>query len=166
MDHRQCCDQLNCVFRLTFGTFSQQQKYQGLVFYLHLHLIQPAELDQGLDSLSIADLYLGRILSTQNWKLLSYAYDFLSSFIATSRKKTPFRRVVYNEPLWPLLIWKGRRKRDKSSDITSRLAQAGGVSVSRAYDEFVRTLEIILENDPKQKKLAIEWLDVKKSSFR
>ena len=144
--------------------------HDGLVLWfeenLHLHLVQPAELDQGLDSLSIADLYLGRILSTQNWKLLSYAYDFLSSFIATSRKETPFRRVVYNEPLWPLLIWKGRRKRDNSSDITSRLAQAGRVSSSRAYDEFVRTLEIILENDPKQKKLAIEWLDVKKSSFR
>ena len=133
---------------------------------LHLHLTSPVELEMGLDSLSIADLYLGRIMRTQNWKLLSYAYDFLSSFIATSRTKTPFRKVNYSEPIWPLLIWKGRRKRDKYQDLISRLAAEGGVSRDRAFDEYARTLEILIENDPQYKDEIAEWLDIKKSVFR
>ena len=133
---------------------------------LHLHLEAPSELDLGLDSLSIADLYLGRIMRQQNWRLLAYAYDFLSSFIAASRTKTPFRRVEYSEPLWPLLIWKGRRKRDKSDELISRIAQLTGVSKDRAYDEYVRTLETLVEENPKQKGKIIQWLGVRKTAFR
>lgn len=133
---------------------------------LHLHLGTPTELNRGLDSLSVADLYLGRIMRQQNWKLLAYVYDFLSSFIASSRTKSPFRRVEYSEPLWPLLIWKGRRKRDKSDDISSHLAKVAGISKERVFDEYVRTLERLVEEDPKQKERIVQWLEIKKTSFR
>ncbi len=133
---------------------------------LHLHLGTSSELNQGLDSLSIADLYLGRIMRQQNWKLLAYAYDFLSSFIAMSRTRTPYRRVEYSEPLWPLLIWKGHRKRDKTDELTSRVAKMAGISKFRAYDEYVRVLDLIVENNPKERERIIRWLGVKGSVFR
>ncbi|MFW9931159.1 MAG: replication factor C large subunit [Candidatus Thorarchaeota archaeon] len=133
---------------------------------LHLHLGTPTELNRGLDSLSVADLYLGRIMRQQNWKLLAYVYDFLSSFIASSRTKSPFRRVEYSEPLWPLLIWKGRRKRDKSDELSSHLAKVAGISKERVFDEYVRTLERLVEEDPKQKERIVQWLEIKKTSFR
>ena len=37
---------------------------------IQLHLVLPSELNQGFDGLSFADLYLGRIMRDQNWKLL------------------------------------------------------------------------------------------------
>lgn len=133
---------------------------------LHLHLGTPSELEEGLDSLSIADLYLGRIARQQNWKLLSYVYDFLSSFIAASRTKTPFRRVEYSEPLWPLLIWKGRRKRDKSSELITRLAKIAEMSRERTYEEHVRILGLLVDASPNQKERVIRWLGIKNTAFR
>jgi replication factor C large subunit len=133
---------------------------------LHLHLIAPEELEAGFDSLSKADLYLGRIMRQQTWKLLSYAYDFLSSGIASSRKKTPYRKVEYSEPLWPLLIWKGRRKREKHWQLISRLAETGGISIERAYEEYGRAVLSIVANSPKYRPEFADWLGVRESIFR
>jgi replication factor C large subunit len=133
---------------------------------LHLHLMAPEELEAGFDSLSEADLYLGRIMRQQTWKLLSYAYDFLSSGIASSRKKTPYRRVEYSEPLWPLLIWKGRRKREKHWQLISRLAETGGISIERAYEEYGRAVLSIVANSPKYRPEFADWLGVRESIFR
>jgi replication factor C large subunit len=79
---------------------------------LHLHLMTPKELDEGFEQLSLADVSLGRIMRDQNWKLLAYVYDFLSMGVAMSRRETPFRRVKYSQPSWPLLVWQGNKKRD------------------------------------------------------
>ncbi|MHA1906469.1 MAG: replication factor C large subunit [Candidatus Thorarchaeota archaeon] len=132
---------------------------------LHLHLSTPSELELGLDALSNADMYLGRIMRQQNWKLLSYVYDFLSSGIASSRRKTPYRRVEYTEPLWPLLIWKGRKKRESKEDLISKLAPIAGVSTTRAYEKCIRTIESIIEISPKQLGIFAEWLAVSKKTF-
>lgn len=144
--------------------------YDSLVLWfeenLHLHLTTPAELDAGFDSLSEADLYLGRIMRQQTWKLLSYAYDFLSSGIASSRKKTPYRKVEYSQPLWPLLIWKGRRKREKHLQLIHRLAEIGGISVQRAYEEYGRAVQLIVANSPKYRIRFADWLGVRESIFR
>ncbi|MCK5151215.1 MAG: hypothetical protein KAQ65_05220, partial [Candidatus Thorarchaeota archaeon] len=131
----------------------------------HLHLTTPLELELGLNALSNADLYLGRIMRQQNWKLLSYVFDFLSSGIASSRRKTPYRRVEYTEPLWPLLIWKGKKKREGKEDLISRLAPIAGVSMERVYEKCIRTIDSIIEISPKQMGKFAEWLSVNKKMF-
>ncbi len=133
---------------------------------IHLHLGTSSELAHGLNSLSIADLYLGRIMRQQNWKLLAYAYDFLSSFIAASRTSTPYRRVTYSEPLWPLLVWKGQRKRGKGDELIRRISNIANISKSRAYDEYIRVIEVLIKANPKVKKDITQWLGIRESIFR
>ncbi|MHA2423340.1 MAG: replication factor C large subunit [Candidatus Thorarchaeota archaeon] len=132
---------------------------------LHRHLTTPLELELGLEALSNADVYLGRIMRQQNWKLLSYVYDFLSSGIASSRIKTPYRRIEYTEPLWPLLIWKGRKKRENKDALISRLAPIAGVSMEKTYEKCYRTMDSIIEISPKQIGSFADWLKVNKKAF-
>jgi replication factor C large subunit len=132
---------------------------------LYLHLTTPSELESGLDALSNADMYLGRIMRQQNWKLLSYAYDFMSSGIASSRIKTPYRRVEYTQPLWPLLIWKGRKKRESKEELISKLAPIAGISTTRAYEKCIRTMDSIIAISPRKLQDFSEWLSVSKKAF-
>ena len=128
---------------------------------IHLHLSDPAELEAGLEALSLADLSLGRIMKNQNWKLLAYVYDFLSAGVASSRSKTPFRRVEYSIPEWPLLVWRGNMSRDKKSRVLSRLGAVTGVSERRAMRAYLNTIRELADKTPEIENDLTKWLGVK-----
>ncbi|MHA2385216.1 MAG: replication factor C large subunit [Candidatus Thorarchaeota archaeon] len=132
---------------------------------VHLHLTTPEELDQGLEYLSLADLSLGRIWRRQNWKLLAYVYDFLSVGVSTSRKVTPYRNVEYSRPSWPMLIWRGNRKRDKESDLLLKLSRKASVSKRRAARVYRNAMFEMVRQNPGLKGAFSNWLEVKKSFF-
>ena len=143
--------------------------YESLLLWLeqnvHLHLRSTKELDLGFEALSLGDLTLGRIMRKQNWKLLSYVYDFLSAGVATSRQESPFRHVDYAEPNWPLLVWQGNRKREKKTQILTKLAKFTGVSVRRGARTHQDAIERILEREPKLKGNFASWLEIKGGVF-
>lgn len=132
---------------------------------LHLHLITPEELDEGFEQLSLADVTLGRIMRDQNWKLLAYVYDYLSIGVAMSRSETPFRRVKYSQPTWPLLVWQGNRKRDKQSEILASLSTVTGVSKRRVQQTHLHAIREIVKINPKILNDFATWLNVEKSSL-
>ncbi|KXH76716.1 MAG: hypothetical protein AM326_02170 [Candidatus Thorarchaeota archaeon SMTZ-45] len=132
---------------------------------LHLHLMTPNELDDGFEQLSLADLTLGRIMVNQNWKLLAYVYDFLSMGVAMSRSETPFKRVKYSQPSWPLLVWQGERKRDKQADVISSLSEVTRVSKRRVRQTHLDSIREILKINPKSLADFASWLNVDKSSL-
>jgi replication factor C large subunit len=132
---------------------------------LHLHLMTPKELSEGFEQLSLADLALGRIMRDQNWKLLAYVYDFLSIGVAMSRSETPFRRVKYSQPSWPLLVWQGNKKRDKQSEILSSLSALTQVSRRRVRQTHLDTIREIVKINPKSLNDFATWLNVEKSSL-
>jgi replication factor C large subunit len=132
---------------------------------LHLHLMTPKELDEGFEQLSLADVSLGRIMRNQNWKLLAYVYDYLSIGVAMSRSETPFRRVKYSQPTWPLLVWQGNRKRDKQSEILASLSRVTGVSKRRVRQTHLDTIGEIVKINPKSLNDFATWLNVEKSTL-
>ncbi|MHA2424344.1 MAG: replication factor C large subunit [Candidatus Thorarchaeota archaeon] len=132
---------------------------------LHLHLMTPKELDEGFEHLSLADVTLGRIMRNQNWKLLAYVYDFLSSGIVMSRSETPFRRVKYSQPSWPLLVWQGNRKRDKQFEILASLSLLTGVSKRRVRQTHLDIIREIVKINPKSLNDFATWLNVERSSL-
>ena len=132
---------------------------------LHLHLMTPKELSEGFEQLSLADLALGRIMRDQNWKLLAYVYDFLSIGVAMSRSETPFRRVKYSQPSWPLLVWQGNKKRDKQSEILAPLSTLTRVSRRRVRQTHLDTIHEIVKINPKSLNDFATWLNVEKSSL-
>jgi len=143
--------------------------HESLLLWLeqnvHLHLRSTKELEMGFEALSLGDLTLGRIMRKQNWKLLSYVYDFLSAGVATSRQESPFRHVDYTEPNWPLMVWQGNRKREKKTQILTKLAKFTGVSVRRGARTHQDTIERILEREPKLKGAFTSWLGIKSVAF-
>ncbi len=132
---------------------------------LHLHLTAYHELSQGFEALSLSDLALGRIRREQNWKLLAYVQDFLAVGIVASRSDTPYRRLDYSEPSWPLLVWRGARRWDKTADAVSRISDLSRVSRRRAGRAFYDTLEQIATRDPKSGNLLAKWLGVSRASI-
>lgn len=133
---------------------------------LHLHFSTPDELDSGLDGLSLADLALGRIMRNQNWKLLAYMYDFLAVGVAGGRTKTPYRKVSYSKPTWPLLVWSGNQSRDKRADALLSLSQLAGISKRRAIRTHLDTISEIIEIAPSKIKDYADWLNVDKASLK
>ncbi|MFW9981234.1 MAG: replication factor C large subunit [Candidatus Thorarchaeota archaeon] len=132
---------------------------------LHLHLLTPKELNEGFEGLSLADLSLGRIMKDQNWKLLAYVYDFLVTGVVMSRTKTPFRRVEYSRPTWPLLVWQGNKKQDKESAVRFSLASETGVSKRRVQQTHLDTIQQIIRINPKVLSDFAAWLKIEKSSL-
>ncbi len=132
---------------------------------LHLHLLTPKELNKGFEGLSLADLSLGRIMKDQNWKLLAYVYDFLVTGVVMSRTKTPFRRVEYSRPTWPLLVWQGNKKQDKESAVRFSLASETGVSKRRVRQTHLDTIQQIIRINPKVLSDFAAWLKIEKSSL-
>ncbi len=133
---------------------------------LHLHFLTPDELDRGLNSLSLADLSLGRIMRNQNWKLLAYMYDFLAVGVAGGRTDTPYRKVSYSRPTWPLLVFQGNKSRDKRTDILSSLSRLAGVSKRRATRTHLDTITEIVGIAPSKIKDYADWLNVDKASLK
>jgi replication factor C large subunit len=133
---------------------------------LHLHLLTENELNDGFDGLSLADLVLGRIMRNQNWKLLSYMYDFLAIGVAGSRTTTPYRKVSYSQPTWPLLVWQGNRSRDKRSDVLYALSRLTGVSKRRVMRTHFDTIVEIIGLKPRVIRDFASWLNVEKTLLK
>ena len=133
---------------------------------IHLHLSAPDELEGGLESLSLADLSLGRIMRNQNWKLLSYMYDFLAVGVAGARTKSPYRKVSYSKPTWPLLVWQGNQSQEKRNDILTSLSRLGGISKRRASRTHLDTITEIIGIAPSKIKDYADWLNVDKASLK
>lgn len=144
--------------------------YNSLILWLeenlHLHFLSPDELDRGFNSLSLADLSLGRIMRSQNWKLLAYMYDFLAVGVAGGRTDTPYRKVSYSKPTWPLLVWQGNKSRDKRSDVLTSLSRLAGVSKRRATRTHLDTITKIIGITPSSIKDYANWLSVEKTSLK
>ncbi len=133
---------------------------------IQLHLKTASELEDGFEALSLADLYLGRIMRDQNWKLLAYVYDFLSAGVSNSRKQTPFSLVDYARPEWPLLVWGGNRRQSERAELASRVAAITNTSEERVQETHLWALEEILKNKPDLKSQYSEWLKVSKGILR
>jgi replication factor C large subunit len=132
---------------------------------VHLHLATPEELDQGFEYLSLADLSLGRIWRRQNWKLLAYVYDFLAVGMSTSRKVTPYRNVEYTRPSWPMLVFRGNRKRDMESKPLLKLSRMASVSKRRTARAYRNAIFEIVRKNPRLKGVFSDWLEVKRTFF-
>jgi len=133
---------------------------------VHHHLHQPSELAAAYEALSLADLTLGRISRHQNWKLLSYFYDFLAVGVTSSRTVTPFRRAKYKRPIWPLLVWRGRQSLDKKLTILQQLMNASRVSRYRLLHLYWHVLSFLSGHSQSLAEALRTWLGAKPDAFR
>ena len=112
------------------------------------HVKEPNELAAAMDALSRADIYRGRIRKTQNWTLLRYFIDMMTAGVATSWSQrshgwTPFRfpkRIGY--------LSRTKARRALLREIGMKIRRRCHISSSRAVNEVLPYIRVILENRP------------------
>lgn len=123
------------------------------------HFSDPHDLRKALDSLSLADIYRRRIRTSQNWSLLRYFLDFMTSGVAVARERT--KRSGWIPFRFPeRLRWLSRTKAERVllSEISNKIGKKCHTSSKTATKDFLPYLKIIFGNDIKMAAGAAKWL--------
>lgn len=123
-------------------------------------LSDPRDTVKALQALAKADLFLKRIRQTQNWRLLSYALDFMTAGVAMSREHTKSGWVKMRFPERIKLRAKARRERSLRTSIGRKIAAKNHLSTSRSIQYFIPYIKQIFNNKPRDAKLIIDWLEL------
>jgi len=115
-------------------------------------------------SLSLADLFKGRIYRQQYWRFLVYQNFFLSAGISSASKLKYPKFTQYKRPSRILKIWLANQKNAKKKSIITKYAKYAHMSKKKANKDAYLLPLIIDVND---KKLDLEekeqkWLKEKK----
>ncbi len=122
-------------------------------------LTDPQDLAKAMDSLSLADLYRGRIRSTQNWSLLRYVLDFMTAGVAMARERTKLSGwVPFRFPERIRWLSRTRSERDMRSRIGMKIRKKCHVSSVVAVKEFLPYLRIVFESNAGMASGIAEWL--------
>ena len=120
----------------------------------------PLELSRAFDILSRADIFLGRIRRTQDWGLLSYAYELMSGGVALSRATSPKRFVSYSFPNYIRGLSATRAKRAALKDVCLKIGSKSHASSREVLHEYLPAITTIMENNPNMAAAMISWFDL------
>ncbi len=108
----------------------------------------PEDLAEAFENLALADLFLARIKREQNWKLLSYALEYMTAGVAVSRR--------YSKPKWAPFKFPSRIKflsalkarRELLNSLAAKIASKTHASKSKAVREYLPYLKAIAILNP------------------
>lgn len=124
-------------------------------------LNDPHDLAKAMDSLSLADVYRGRLQRSQDWSLLRYFLDFMTAGVAMARERSkPSGWVPYKFPEKLRLLSMSRSEREMKSQIGMKIRKKCHVSSVTAVKEILPYLKIIFENNSEMAEGLAEWLDL------
>lgn len=125
------------------------------------HLTDPHDLANAMDALSLADVYRGRIRSTQDWSLVRYVIDFMTAGVAMARVNTktsgwtPFRF-----PARIQMLSRSKAERAMQLEIGRKIKRRCHISANRASKEVLPYLRIIFKNNVEMAAGLAKWLDL------
>lgn len=125
-----------------------------------LHLRDPHDLAKAMEALALADIYRGRIRSTQDWTLLRYVYDFMTAGIAMSRERTQPQWVPFRFPERIRMLSWTKSERGMQSQIGMKIKKKCHISSVRAVKEILPYLKVIFENNAEMAAGLAKWLDL------
>ncbi|HLD98015.1 MAG TPA: replication factor C large subunit, partial [Candidatus Nanoarchaeia archaeon] len=103
------------------------------------------ELYKAYESLSIADVFRGRVMRMRHYRFLVYQNAFLSYGISNSKKSAKMGFTKYQKPTRVLKIWMNNEQNKHKKSIISKYASATHCSVYKAAKEF-NFIKNILKN--------------------
>jgi replication factor C large subunit len=116
----------------------------------------PEDLWRAYEALSRASVYMGRIIKTGNWDLLSYAIDLMSAGVALAKKSQDRRWVSYRFPEKIRYMAKSKETREIRDQLAQLIASIDHISTATAKKDVIPYLSIIFRNNPvNASKLAI-----------
>ncbi len=125
------------------------------------HLTDPHDLTMAMDALSIADLYRGRIRSTQDWSFTRYVIDYMTAGVAMARQNTEVHGwIPFKFPQRIQMLSRSKAERAMRLSIGRKIKRKCHISAVRASKEVLPYLRIIFENNVEMAAGLAKWLDL------
>lgn len=125
------------------------------------HLTDPHDLAAAMDALSVADVYRGRIRSTQDWSFTRYVIDYMTAGVAMARQNTKTRGwIPFKFPSRIQMLSRSKAERAMQLNIGRKIKRKCHISAVRASKEFLTYLRIIFKNDLEMAAGLAKWLDL------
>jgi replication factor C large subunit len=127
---------------------------------LPYHLRDRSDLARAMDSLATADLYRGRIRTSQNWMLTRYVIDFMTAGVAMAREKTqPAGFVPLRFPERIRMLSRSRAERQMRMEIGLKIKRHCHMSARAAVREILPYLRITFESNAEMAAGLAKWFD-------
>ena len=118
----------------------------------------PEKLAGVYDSLSKADVVLGRIKRNQDWRLMKYVFEQLSTGVVLSGGEYHYAKYQF-PPTKIALMGRGKSERSIRDSINTRIGGKCHVSSRIANLDFIPFLRIIFETDVKMASNFTKWFN-------
>lgn len=126
-----------------------------------VHLTDPHDLARAMDALSMADVYRGRIRSTQDWSLTRYVIDYMAAGVAMARQNTKTHGFVpFKFPMRIQMLSRSKAERAIQLSIGQKIKRRCHISANRASKEILPYLKIIFRNNVDMAAGLAKWLDL------
>ncbi len=113
------------------------------------------ELARAYDSLSLADVFRGRIMRQQHWRFLVYQNILMTAGIASVKKQSKLGFTAYKKPERILKIWLSNQKNARRKSIAAKIANAIHSSRKAVLKEFAFYRMILHKSDKIQGQLRL-----------
>jgi len=127
---------------------------------LPYHVKDPKELAATMEMLALADIYRGRISTTQNWSLMKYYIDFMTAGIAASWSRKSHGWVPFKFPSRIMTMSRSKMERDILKAIGLKIGRRCHISADRAAKDVIPFLRVIFQNNPEMGASLARWLDL------
>lgn len=125
------------------------------------HLTDPYDLARAMNALSMADVYRGRIRSTQNWSFTRYVIDYMTAGVAMSRQNTKVHGwTPFKFPGRILALSRSKAQRKMQLMIGYKIKRKCHISARRAVKEVLPYLQIIFKNNATVADGISRWLNL------
>jgi replication factor C large subunit len=125
------------------------------------HMTDPGDLAKAMDALSIADVYRGRIRSTQDWSFTRYVIDYMTAGVAMARQNTKVQGwIPFKFPGRIQMLSRSKAERAMQLSIGYKIKRKCHISAVRASKEVLPYLRIIFKNNADMAAGVAKWLDL------
>ncbi len=125
------------------------------------HLTDPHDLAQAMDALAMADVYRGRIRTSQDWSLMRYMIDYMTAGVAMARQNSKVGGwVSFKFPSRILMLSRSKVKRATRKNIGFKIRRKCHISANRAANEVLPYLRIIFKNNVQMAAGLAKWFDL------
>lgn len=125
------------------------------------HLTDPHDLVRAMNALSLADVYRGRIRSTQNWSFTRYVVDYMTAGVAMARQNTKTRGwIPFKFPGRIKMLSKSKAERAMQRRIGLHVKRKCHISAVRSSKEILPYLRIIFKNNSEMAAGLAKWFNL------
>ena len=127
------------------------------------HLTDPHDLAEAMNALSLADVFRGRIRSSQDWSFTRYVIDYMTAGVAMARQRSKVSGwIPFKFPERIQALSRSKTDRAIKLSIGQKIKPKSHMSAVRASKEVVPYLKIIFRNDEIMAAGIARWLDLDK----